>query len=256
MLKVEIARNEVKPAIKWLLVSLRPSLFVKQALHVGKRLLKQNYTRKWRSQGIHSNSFWQDAKNQAGFSNVPGVFTGSTLRAIDYRMLKSDETTGQGEISLYGKWPDGVVHRVGYFGWKTEKGGNMADFVPSDTDENLFGMNPEDILELKQEMAEKGVSDISGTTSPWDIANIKLHGSVKSTGVIAVGPNKVVIRYPNSKPMVKHSQPMRTMRYAMREGSPGKAGQTVDFMYLHTDEINDIFGSAVETISTAMSRRT
>lgn len=240
---------------------------VRKALQTAKRQVKIGYLNKWKNAGYPGYSLWQKMKAQEGFFTTPGLFTGSTYRGIDYRLLNFGGGSASGEVSVLGFWPntkpagagmgssgsggEGSIGTTGFSPSEMESLMNSSyDFLGSESSP-WSGIDPEDLMISREEGAEP-VDD-----SSWKVRQPKEgnEGFIdKSSGVrqildssIVVGPNGVIIQYPNSKPMRKPRELMRTKRYGLKS-------QPVDFMYLNEAETNTTISEVIGFVRAGLNR--
>lgn len=242
MFKVGVDAREVNAAIDNLFSAIDPIRVTMAAMRASKEKVKKGYQKKWELARLGKASGWQSHKRQAKFPSGIGFFTGATFRGIDYQMLVEGERDALGEVSVYGKWPDDgiITNRVGYF---TLSGEDPRNYGARDRGyEDTPDIEPGYYTEEYDPDTGAYSRDQYDVVSSYFSGGVGVSGADPGVGVIAVGPNKVVIRYPNSKPMIKKSQLMRTMHY-------GPEGKSVDFMYLNDNEVRRVVDSVIEHIN-------
>lgn len=104
MIKVGVDARAARRAIDSFLSITSPVGVTSEGMKAAKKAVQRGYREKWERLG-YGGSLWERLKESEGFSAIPGFFTGTTFRSIDYRLLDYGHGRATGEVSVYGHWP-------------------------------------------------------------------------------------------------------------------------------------------------------
>lgn len=210
-----------------------------------KRREKEEAKRKLERGDYSGLSKWQQLKAETGFKTGFGHFTGSTYRAIDYKLTNFQSGTSTGEISVYGVWPN--PHPSMF------RTGVASSYLPSDAastsssyDIGAYWGDSDD----EDDDVRLGYGTYHDPTK--DEYEQGTHKKSKtydtdSDGYIRVNQSGAEVKFAgaNQRPFKIHARPHRSIRYNSRQG---KKSEGIDFMYLSEPEADETFNDVIRYI--------